>query len=105
MQINPSSILSPFYTTRLSVPFSGTNDYLGIAFGDLNNDGEPDMVLSEWGGGTGDAEIYIYFKSFGSGDYPQWTLQDTLTGRCCLQVPTLGDVDGDGKQPNNRNGA
>jgi FG-GAP-like repeat len=66
------------------------------AFGDLDGDGKPDMVLGQFH----DALAYYHNDGFGA-DGPRFTLIDSSAARLphgSNAVPTLVDIDGDGDQ-------
>jgi uncharacterized protein (DUF2141 family) len=63
------------------------------AFGDLDGDGRPDLLLGSW------SARVAYYRNDGGGPVPAFTLVDsafvTIT-RGSNTTPALGDVDGDG---------
>lgn len=118
VQVSSSDADYPFDGLSVAFDSSGSTNYLGICFGELNGDGLPDMVLAD----QTDSNTWVYLNT-GSSGAPAWTLSSksvtsrtplnilvpsyittttndvfvgTLTSRCCLQSPTLGDIDGDG---------
>ncbi|MDE2795586.1 MAG: FG-GAP-like repeat-containing protein [Gemmatimonadota bacterium] len=96
---NTGSATEPAFHARGAVPGLPTAYHLAPAFGDLDGDGDDDMVLGEW------RDRVMYYRNDGPGSspgnklLPRWTLVDsaaaTLT-RGRNTTPTLGDLDGDG---------
>ena len=96
---NTGSATEPAFHARGAVPDLPTAYHLAPAFGDLDGDGDDDMLLGEW------RDRVMYYRNDGPGSssgnrlLPRWTLVDsaaaTLT-RGRNTTPTLGDLDGDG---------
>ena len=96
---NTGSATAPAFHARGKVPGLPIAYHFAPAFGDLDGDGDDDMLLGEW------RDRMAYYRNDGrrsSGRdrlVPRWTLVDsaaaTLT-RGRNTTPTLGDLDGDG---------
>ena len=96
---NTGSATAPAFHARGKVPDLPIAYHFAPAFGDLDGDGDDDMLLGEW------RDRMAYYRNDGrrrSGRdklIPRWTLVDsaaaTLT-RGRNTTPTLGDLDGDG---------
>ncbi len=96
---NTGSATAPAFHARGKVPGLPIAYHFAPAFGDLDGDGDDDMLLGEW------RDRMAYYRNDGrrrSGRdklIPRWTLVDsaaaTLT-RGRNTTPTLGDLDGDG---------
>ncbi len=96
---NTGSATAPAFAAR--GPVQGLPDayHYAPAFGDLDGDGDDDVILGEW------RDVVAYYRNdrdpsdTGGGAMPQWTLVDsaaaTLT-RGRNTTPALGDLDGDG---------
>lgn len=93
---NTGSATAPAFMARGTVPGLPDAYHYAPAFGDLDGDGDDDMVLGEW------RDRVAYYRNDGPGGdgiLPRWTLVDsaaaTLT-RGRNTTPALGDLDGDG---------
>ncbi len=96
---NTGSATGPAFRARGRVPGLPVAYHLAPAFGDLDGDGDDDMLLGQW------RDRVAYYRndgggpSSGGGLLPRWTLVDsaaaTLT-RGRYTTPTLGDLDDDG---------
>ena len=96
---NTGSPTAPAFRARGRVPGLPTAYHLAPAFGDLDGDGDADMLLGEW------RDRMAWYRNDGRGWLtrnrllPRWRMADsaaaTLT-RGRNTTPTLGDLDGDG---------
>ena len=94
---NEGTSSRPLFRARGSVEGIGRAYNLAPAFGDLDGDGDPDMLLGQW------RDRVAYYRNDDPGGKGgagwRWTLVDsvaiTLT-RGRNTTPTLGDLDGDG---------
>ncbi|MDE2985386.1 MAG: FG-GAP-like repeat-containing protein [Gemmatimonadota bacterium] len=96
---NTGSVSAPAFQARGKVPGLPTAYHFAPAFGDLDGDGDDDMLLGEW------RDRMAYYRNDGRGLFsrndllPRWTLVDTAAAtltRGRNTTPTLGDLDGDG---------
>ena len=96
---NIGSATDPAFQARGEVPGLPDAYHFAPAFGDLDGDGDDDMVLGEW------RDRMAYYRNDGRGLFsrndllPRWTLVDTAAAtltRGRNTTPTLGDLDGDG---------
>ena len=98
---NTGSAEAPAFEARGPVPGLPDAYHYAPAFGDLDGDGDDDVILGEW------RDQVAYYRNDGvtngggngGGVMPRWTLADsaaaTLT-RGRNTTPALGDLDGDG---------
>ena len=96
---NTGSPAAPAFRARGTVPGLPAAYHLAPAFGDLDGDGDDDMLLGEW------RDRVAWYRNDGRGWFsrnrllPRWRLADsaaaTLT-RGRNTTPTLGDLDADG---------
>ncbi len=100
---NTGAAGTPVFAARGHVPGLPDAYHYAPAFGDLDGDGDDDMMLGQWG------DQVAYYRNDrgagaggnggGDGVMPRWTLVDsaaaTLT-RGRNTTPALGDLDGDG---------
>ncbi len=90
---SPSGIPANFYQPKFDIG-TGTLPY-AVAFGDLDNDGKPDMIVCNTGSNT----ISVYRNASGSGAVTASSFSsrfDFPTGQGPVAV-AVGDLDGDGK--------
>ena len=94
---NTGTSRRPAFAARGSVPDLPDAYHYAPAFGDLDGDGDDDVILGQW-----DDRVAYYRNDREPGDggaMPRWTLVDsaaaTLT-RGRNTTPALGDLDGDG---------
>jgi hypothetical protein len=93
---NIGTATNPQFAAPISNPFglSSNADYVFLAFGDLDNDGDKDLILGEYYG------VIKYFQNTGTATNPQFAAPivnpfGTSPGTY-LALPTLADIDGDG---------
>ena len=95
---NTGSATSPAFTARGAVPGLTDQYHYAPAFGDLDGDGDEDVVMGSW------SDRMAYYRNDGPGGgaggiLPQWTLVDSAAAtlsRGRYTTPTLGDLDADG---------
>jgi len=93
---NTGTANNPQFATPINNPFgiSTPADYCFLAFGDLDNDGDLDLIMGEYYG------VVKYFQNTGTATAPQFASPISnpfgITSGSLLAVPTLADVDGDG---------
>jgi uncharacterized protein (DUF2141 family) len=66
--------------------------HLAPAFGDLDADGDPDLLIGTWNQGI------LFFRNTGSAKAPVWTADPGATiqpPRASFATPVLADIDGD----------
>jgi len=91
---------SPAWHRNGSLPLRGAYQY-APAFGDLDGDGDPDMILGDW------RDELAFYRNEGTGGaeggagarWPRFELADSAAAtlsRGSHATPTLGDLDGDG---------
>ena len=76
------------------VDFGGATNAFGVALGDLNGDGKPDLVFGNYGGGG--VSVMLNTTATGAATPAFATRQDFATGASPLAV-ALADANGDGK--------
>jgi hypothetical protein len=67
--------------------------HLAPAFGDLDGDGDPDMLLGTWN------RDLLFYRNTGSRRAPRWTQDEAAAlhpPRASNSTPALADIDGDG---------
>ena len=92
---NTGSPRAAAYVARGVVPGLPQAYHYAPAFGDLDGDGDPDLLLGEWR----DRVAYYLNDGLGEGVLPQWTLVDSAAAvltRGRNTTPALADLDGDG---------
>lgn len=92
---NTGSPRDPAFLARGAVPGLPQAYHFAPAFGDLDGDGDPDLLLGEW------RDRVAYYRNDGPGEglLPQWTLLDSAAAvltRGRNTTPALADLDGDG---------
>ena len=89
---NTGSATAPEFKEAERIPIAG-DFHLAPAFGDLDGDGKPDLILGTW------RSSLLYYHNDGTRQTPRFTLADsavvTLT-RGSYAMPALVDIDGDG---------
>ena len=89
---NEGTAKTPRYRQGESLPFNNAF-HLAPAFGDLDGDGDADMLLGTWN------QDVLYYTNEGSPKAPRWTLDEARAikpPRISHATPALGDLDGDG---------
>jgi hypothetical protein len=89
---NEGTPTAPWFRQGESLPFNQAY-HLAPAFGDLDGDGDADMLLGTWN------QDVLCYTNDGSPKAPRWTLDETRTirpPRISHATPALGDLDGDG---------
>lgn len=92
---NTGSPQAPAFTARGAVPGLPEAYHYAPAFGDLDGDGDEDVLLGQW------RDQVAYYRNDGPGPglLPRWTLVDSAAAvltRGRNTTPALGDLDGDG---------
>lgn len=92
---NTGSPRAPAFAARGVVPGLPEAYHYAPAFGDLDGDGDEDLLLGQW------RDIVAYYRNEGPGPglLPRWTLVDSAAAvltRGRNTTPALGDLDGDG---------
>ncbi len=95
---NTGSATAPAFTARGAVPGLADQYHYAPAFGDLDGDGDEDVVMGSW------SDRMAYYRNDGPGGgaggiLPRWTLVDSAVAtlsRGRYTTPTLGDLDADG---------
>lgn len=89
---NIGSASAPAFQSRGAVAGLGEAYHYAPAFGDLDGDGDDDVLMGRW------SDQIAYYRNDGDGIPPRWTLVDsafvTLT-RGRNATPALADLDGD----------
>ena len=92
---NTGSRQAPAFAARGAVPGLPEAYHYAPAFGDLDGDGDEDVLLGQW------RDQVAYYRNDGPGPglLPRWTLVDSAAAvltRGRNTTPALGDLDGDG---------
>lgn len=92
---NTGSPRAAAFAARGAVPGLPQAYHYAPAFGDLDGDGDPDLLLGEW------RDRIAYYRNDGPGEglLPRWTLVDSAAAvltRGRNTTPALADLDGDG---------
>ena len=92
---NTGSPQVPSFAARGVVPGLPDAYHYAPAFGDLDGDGDDDLLLGQW------RDQVAYYRNDGPGPglLPRWTLIDSVAAvltRGRNTTPSLGDLDGDG---------
>lgn len=92
---NTGSPQAPSFAARGLVPGLPDAYHYAPAFGDLDGDGDDDLLLGQW------RDQVAYYRNDGPGPglLPRWTLIDSVAAvltRGRNTTPALGDLDGDG---------
>ena len=92
---NTGSRRAAAFVARGAVPGLPQAYHFAPAFGDLDGDGDPDLLLGEW------RDRMAYYRNDGPGEglLPRWTLVDSAAAvltRGRNTTPALADLDGDG---------
>ncbi|MEP7324444.1 MAG: VCBS repeat-containing protein [Gemmatimonadota bacterium] len=89
---NRGSARAPEWHEAGALPIGGDFHY-APAFGDLDGDGDPDLLLGTWRDGL------PYYRNDGTRQVPHWVLADSALVRLTrgsYATPALVDIDGDG---------
>jgi enediyne biosynthesis protein E4 len=87
----------PQQFTRIltGAPVNDGGESFGVAWVDLNNDGFPDLIVSNGGGAAVKQRNFVYLNN-GNGTFTKLTSGDIVQDSSILNGATVADYDNDG---------